>query len=185
MARAERPVRQGRGGARSGLARRGRVWFCMARYGMALSKRPRPSIPASVKVAVAIRQLNALSNGKVPERNDEPFPQYLSRLLHSLSQYFSCDPSSLELHHRPALINRPFNPRTNRYKPEANDPDHLIYLEENTHRIETLVRGVGAMRSDISERQHQRRMDENRGKRKRKPKAKIASRPFQNGRKFR
>jgi len=142
--------------------------------------RPRPDIPLRVRLIVALRQL-----GRDAETVDlvvaiateqrilgDELKAALERLKKQLGAF------ELELHHRPALINRPYNPRTREYTPPANDCDCLIYLDERDHFIETHVRGFGALRPDIMERAHQRRMAENRGERPRRPKAKIQSRGF-------
>lgn len=107
---------------------------------------------------------------------------YKLQLQHGLERLFQGRKS--ELHHRPALENRQFNKRTRKYDPDANDPDYLVYLENNEtsndHYIETHVRGVGAQRSDTGQRNHQKALDRNRGLiKRRRPKAKIRSRGFQ------
>ncbi len=66
------------------------------------------------------------------------------------------------LDHNPALILRDFNPRTGKYNPDANDPDHLIYRVVDDHHRKTNVAGDGALRSDTAERVHRRRLDKNR-----------------------
>lgn len=141
-------------------------------------KRPRPHIPISVRVQVAARQLrergspldrSVLYGLRLLLSTDGTGDQSLSaarKLRSLLAALFGEIPC--ELHHRPALINRPFNNRTGKYSPPANHPDFLVYLEKEDHRIETYVRGVGAQRSDMGQRKYQRRMDRNRGKLPRK-----------------
>lgn len=136
-------------------------------------KRNRPYIPLSVRVQVAERQLRQKHPGNMLLCTGT-FRQLTQKeqLGCLLVELFGGEAYALD--HNPALILRKFNQRTGKYTPDANDPAHLIYREKHDHHIKTNVRGDGALRSDTSERMHQRRMDENRGLRKRKPKAKIA-----------
>lgn len=153
--------------------------------------RPRPYIPLSVRIVVADRAHEKrfgnthwlfpawrMTNGRYSK-------QCLTGIL---TDTFGEAP--VELHHRPALINRPFNPRTGRYTPDANDPDYLVYLPKDEHRIETLVRGVGAQRSDMSQRRYNKRVARNRARgaskslpRLRSAKRKWPKRPMQTRRK--
>lgn len=133
----------------------------------------RKYIPVAVRLQVATLQLKAC----------EPFWNYIvfadaegesctRRLRRALNFLFEDD--KVELHHRPALVNRPWNKRAGDYDPPANDPDHLVYLRKETeHRIETFVRGVRGQRSDVSQRRYLKRVAENRskGKSSRKPKS--------------
>lgn len=100
--------------------------------------------------------------------------------LHNLLQMLFVD-EPRHLDHQPALVLRDYNPRTERYTPDANDPEYLCYRTVTSHKLKTTIRGDGAQRSDISAMMHQRKMDENRGKRKRRPKVKLKSRGFQKG----
>jgi hypothetical protein len=95
-------------------------------------------------------------------------------------------PQGAQLDHDPALILRPFNERTGKYTPDANDPAYLIYRDKDDHLQKTTGRKPGATHtvtvkgSDIGLKTKFARL-ERKGK---KPKQKIASRPFQKGRKF-
>lgn len=93
----------------------------------------------------------------------------------------------VELHHRPALVNREKYKRNGKmfYRPDANDPGHLFYLVEEEHDIETRVRGLGAQLSDLGQARKRKRMARNRDKKRRR--AKIASRinPWPKSRKLR
>ncbi len=132
----------------------------------------RPYIPLDIRVIVASRQLR--ERGAPLDRSilyglglqfaeDFPGDPTLSfgRKLRSLLSALFGD-AKVELHHRPALVNRPRNRRGNGYIPPANDPDHLIYLEEGAHDIETRVRGVGALRSDLSQARYLKKVSRNR-----------------------
>ncbi len=141
----------------------------------------RPYIPLAVRVKVAERQL--VYSGRSSSRFVKYFP--LGRRLKSLLQDLFGDEKA-HLDHYPALVLRDYDIILKRYNPDANDPDYLIYRTVHSHHIKTNVHGEGAQRSDTAERMHRRRMAENRGERKRKPKAKIAQRknPWPKGRRF-
>lgn len=127
----------------------------------------RKSIPDSVKVQVALRQLQGLkaSDSLTTRAERERLKDFLFRLKVGLLTYLGNPLGKLELHHRPALVNRPYDERRGDYDPPANDPDHLFYLlKEEQHRIETYVRGVGALRSDVSQRRYLKRVAKNREK---------------------
>lgn len=141
-------------------------------------KRPRPYIPVDVRCYVVLRQVGDLWPDKLVEESRHNLGALLSEKLVHLAATLGCEVRDLRLDHNPALILREFNRRTGRYKPDANDWDFLIYRTAHDHHLKTNVRGDGALRSDTAARMHQRRMDENRGKRKRRPKAKIKSRSF-------
>lgn len=112
----------------------------------------RPYIPLAVRIQVAERQADALGY-----RFDHPV---LSVKLAALIR-FLFGGQKFELHHRPSLINRPFDFRTQDYSPLANDPQYLVYLPKQEHDIETRVRGVGAQRSDLSQRRYLKRVARN------------------------
>lgn len=149
----------------------------------------RPYIPIAVRVQVASRQLRDIGIKSIPgmQATDGRRLQVMLNLLFGDAEY--------QLHHRPALCNRPSVVRTVKgkpktfYDPPANDSDHLIYLEKGEHGIETRVRGVGAQRSDLGQRRYLKRVARNRasktGAKVRRPKVKRAwpSRPFPNQRK--
>lgn len=108
-------------------------------------KRPRPSIPMSVRVAVAERQaqcdstwwllyFSALTSEKLT----------LGRRLAILLEHL---PKGAQLDHDPALILRPFSPRTGKYTPDANDPRFLTYREPAEHLQKTTGRKPGASRT--------------------------------------
>jgi hypothetical protein len=56
----------------------------------------------------------------------------------------------IQLDHNPALTNRPFNEKTGKYTPDANNPEFLIYRTKAAHDIKTRVRGDGAQLSDLA-----------------------------------
>lgn len=146
--------------------------------------RPRPHIPLAVRMQVAARQLferGTWTPTHVSVMVSSPAP-VRARLSFALGLLFGDEKPHLD--HNPALILRTFNPRTGKYTPDANDPDFLVYRTVHDHHLKTNVAGDGALRSDTAARMHQRRMDENRGLRKRRPKAKIKSRTSWPKRKF-
>ena len=101
-------------------------------------------------------------------------------------------PAGAQLDHDPALILRPFNERTGKYTPDANDPAYLIYRDPADHLQKTTGRKPGAERtittkgSDIGLKTKFARLER---KSKRKPRTtitpkgygKIPSRQFQVG----
>lgn len=142
----------------------------------------RPYIPFPVRVAVARRQLavaDPLAAIGVECRTDYSGDTHkLKVILALLFKGLAC-----ELHHRPALVNRRSYVRRGKtlYDPPANDPEHLVWLAEHDHDIETRVRGVGAQRSDLGQRRYMKRVAENRAK-VRRPKRKWPSRPMRRSR---
>lgn len=140
--------------------------------------RLRPYIPYWIRIQVAERQCRNFCDDEVVSimmACDERKPAK-ERLRNLLGLLFGNEPYQLD--HNPALILRDFSAKTQRYTPDANDPDFLLYRSKHGHHIKTNVKGDGALRSDTAARMHQRRMDENRGKRKRRPKIRIKSRGF-------
>ena len=146
-----------------------------------MTDRPRPYIPLAVRVEVARRQL-ILREGTF--RALSPLAKYPGSAKLKLDFLLEClfDGAGSHLDHDPSLILRPYNPRIKdpaaRYTPNANDPAALVYRGVHEHQIKTNVRGEHGQLSDTSLRMKNRRMDENRGRRKRRPKKKIPSRPF-------
>jgi hypothetical protein len=126
----------------------------------------RPYVPIAIRVQVAERQLrqSPLIGASCLDRPDtlsgSAWLAHLLLLLFDVRKY--------ELHHRPALCNRRWVPRKSDYDPPANDPEHLVYLAEDEHDIETRVRGVGAQRSDLGQRNYLKRVKRNRENVKRK-----------------
>lgn len=134
-------------------------------------KRPRPYIPIPTRIVVAQRQIGYGLSLSFCRANGNTDKKYLAWLLEILCGRY--DTEKMHLDHNPALILRELNKKTGKYTPDANDPDFLVYRSHEDHQIKTNVRGDGALRSDTSERMHRRRMDENRGLRKRRAKKKI------------
>jgi len=95
--------------------------------------------------------------------------RYLEKLL-----AYMFYPFVYHLDHDPALENRPFNPRTKKYTPDANDPEFLIYRTKEDHRIKTLVRGDGAQLSDAAIARKRKRKE----RKARRPKTRWPSRPL-------
>lgn len=96
--------------------------------------------------------------------------------------------AKFELDHSPALILRDFKvdrrkPPAAWYSPNANDPGFLLYRPEGAHQEKTTGRKPGAERtvttkgSDIGLKAKFARLEKRTAK-SRRPKAKIASRPF-------
>jgi hypothetical protein len=134
-------------------------------------KLPRPYIPLAVRIQVAERQVMERPNPYfcVGPRRREGYRKkikadYLAWLLNTLFGN-----AKVELHHRPALVNRTSGIDTVhgkvRYIPDANDPEHLVYLPKGEHDLETRIRGLGAQRSDLSQRRYLKKVAHNRLKR--------------------
>ena len=110
----------------------------------------RPYIPVAIRVMVAERQARQRGLELVDRRG-------LAGRIWSDSKYLKIllsmlfDGQKAELHHRPALVNRRRYIRNGKsfYDPPANSDEHLFYLLDDDHDIETRVRGVGAQLSDL------------------------------------
>ena len=152
----------------------------------------RPYIPLTVRVAVAERQAREscglfwplyLSAVEGAERQNQPWTltRRLRVLLGRLFPY-----GHYQLDHTPALEQRPRKTIKGKvqYQPDANDPDHLEYSATDLHLQKTTGRKPGAEKtitskgSDVWLAKKFRRLE---GKTKSRPKQKIASRPFQKG----
>jgi hypothetical protein len=135
-----------------------------------MSRLPRPFIPFSVRVQVATRQIIERFGRRPLFVDKTPLKQKLAIMLDVLFEGKS------ELHHRPALLNRPWNTRKKDYDPPANDPGFLVYLADDTHDIETRVRGLHGQHSDLGLARKNKRIAKNRDPKKRK--YNWPSRPF-------
>lgn len=129
----------------------------------------RPYIPLAVRVLVAERQMRAAGNGEYLTGPGWPLARRLQDALHLL---FADQPCHLD--HDPALVNRPFNKRTGKYTPDANDPTALVYRTKTDHEIKTRVRGVGAQRSDLGQARYNKKVARNREKRLHRPKQAVS-----------
>lgn len=158
-------------------------------------KRPRPYIPMSVRIKVAQRQLDSCAM-LVQRLYGETQQSYLARLLGNFTMFILAqnpglmEIPQLQLDHDPALILRPFNERTGKYTPDANDPEFLVYLRKADHQQKTTGRKPGALKtittkgSDIGLKAKFAKLE---GRTKRRPKVKIAQRknPWPKSRKIR
>jgi hypothetical protein len=137
---------------------------------------PRPNIPLAVRVKVAERQLREVHPlaASILYGLDEPMPlgRRLQRLLVAIF-----GKAKIELHHRPALVNRRRYVRSGKvfYDPPANDPNHLVYLPEDDHDIETRVRGLHGQHSDLGLVRKRKRKE----RKAKRPKTRWPSRPLQ------
>lgn len=147
----------------------------------------RPAIPLDVKLRVLCRQLGELFVEDVVAmaKENRCLGTLVKEKLAMLAQLLNCDPLDMRLDHDPALGAREkvFKRGVHvGYKPDANDPEHLIYRTEADHKRKTNVRGDGAQHPDRvlikRERRRQREAEVALGLRKPKPKARIRSRPF-------
>jgi len=114
----------------------------------------RPYIPLSIRVVVAERQVAAaypalLTSNAAAAFGSRHWKQRLDAQLAILAHYLRCQVADLELHHRPALVNRR-RKRNGEYDPSANHPDFLIYLRKDDHDVETRIRGLHGQYSDLA-----------------------------------
>lgn len=126
-----------------------------------MSKLPRPHIPLAVRLLVAERQAREIET-MMPMSHHAIIDAIINgpgtdtlKLRSLLDILTNCNGGKrLELHHRPALLNREQVKILGvvvGYIPDANDHRHLVYLPEDEHDIETRVRGQGAQLSDLGQ----------------------------------
>lgn len=129
----------------------------------------RPYIPLAIRVEVAVRQIR--ETHEAPERFGRADAYYLKALLWVLF-----GDRKAELHHRPALVNRQRFIRNGKtfYVPPANSAEHLVYLLEEDHDIETRVRGQHGQHSDLALVRRRKRKE----RKAKRPKRKWPSRPL-------
>lgn len=107
-----------------------------------MARLPRPHIPLSVRVVVASRQLRSMFGASIDRDAGEADGEYLPRVLGLLSLRLGGGP--LQLDHDPALENREKVFRNGEhvgYRPDANEPDFLIFRTRDDHRRKTYVSG--------------------------------------------
>ena len=146
---------------------------------------PRPHIPISVRVQVAERQMHERGLTDWSPGMPTGFHSKTALLDYYLRRLFG--DGTFELHHRPALVNRERYRRGGKtfYKPDANDPNHLVYLLDDEHDIETRVRGVGAQLSDLGQARKRKRAARKLDKKRRISKIPARVNPWPKGRKLR
>jgi hypothetical protein len=129
---------------------------------------PRPYVSLTTRILIARRQMHEsgmttlgimLTNhyGKTPR---EELRQQLFALFGD---------NSVHLDHDPPLAVREKIRRKGKivgYRPDANDPDFLIYRSADAHRFKTNVRGDGAQYPDRVRIKKIRRIEKSRRKRK-------------------
>ncbi len=132
-------------------------------------KLPRPYIPLSVRIEVAKRQILQLADNGRPIKAF-PLSTYALKLIAKgglagiqRAQLNWClgilfGKAKAHLDHDPPLCLREYNPKTKQYVPDANDPNYLRYVNAESHRIKTYIRGEGARRSDMGQRRYLKRV---------------------------
>lgn len=122
----------------------------------------RPYIDVETRCRVALKQLGTLWIDEEIAHNRPDFTvatvyrrtlsKFLASSLKNLAPLLACEVGDLELHHRPALVNRQKYVRAGKthYDPPANSVDHLFYLSAAAHDIETRVRGLNGQHSDLA-----------------------------------
>jgi hypothetical protein len=151
----------------------------------------RPYIPLWVREVVIDRQAREV--GLMWSAAARHSGSATRRLKFKLEEFFAG--SLHELHHRPALVNRDRVSEPDgkiSYYPDANDPDHLIYLVAGAgeeHDVETRVRGQHGDYSDLAKARKRKRAERKaRGPTYHWPKRKLRSAnrwPKRGSRKFR
>ena len=140
-------------------------------------KRPRPYIPLSTRLLVAMRQVHAASlSDRITYLFDWRGMSDGQRLKSILTFLFAKPP---HLDHDPPLRSRAFNARTGKYTPGANDPRYLVYREAEDHRVKTFVRGERGQYSDTILIARERKREKKKAGKRRKyhwPKRKIGRR---------
>jgi hypothetical protein len=117
----------------------------------------RPHIPVGTQLEVAYRQ--ALALGAKAMREVAPIDETKGAQfnLDVMLDYLFGDELT-QLDHDPALGLRKYNPKTGKWKPDANDPNYLIWRRKEEHRTKTIIRGEHGARSDIAEMKYRRRV---------------------------
>jgi hypothetical protein len=134
-------------------------------------KLPRPYVPLRVRVAVAERQFFEI-------HKRQPSMAFMKTRI--LSQRVKLEwllvtmfgSKLIELHHRPALLNRSYV--NGKYHPDANDPAFLVYLPADDHAVETRVRGQHGDYSDLAKRRKAKRI----AQKTKRPRSRLRSRGF-------
>jgi hypothetical protein len=151
---------------------------------MPVSRLPRPNVPTAIELAVVLRQLGGFDVAAMVAAAKKE--RRLGAQRDSSLFVLACDlgvlVDTLELHHRPSLVNRDkiFSCGIQvGYDPPANSADHLIYLAADDHDIETRVRGLHGQHSDLGIARKNKRIARNRDPKRRR--VKIKSKGFQKG----
>jgi hypothetical protein len=108
-------------------------------------KLSRPSyVPLSVRLQVVHRMWQKQKGERLSQVYGESSGAYLKRVLSLLID----GPPHLD--HEPPLACRQKIKRKGliRYRPDANDPDYLVYRSKQSHREKTFIRGDGAQYPD-------------------------------------
>lgn len=146
-----------------------------------MSRLSRPYIPLPVRVEVAERQTDK-KNMAWALYLVTPWQNLTDRLHFLLTALFGAQPYQLD--HDPALSLRRYSAGHDRFYPDANDPNHLVYRAKDGHLQKTTGRKPGAERTVTSKGSDvwlKKKFDRLEGRTKRRPKQKIRSRGFQKG----
>ena len=145
----------------------------------------RPAIPLAVKLRVLLRQLgDAFPDEMIAIAEEQgSLGLLVYDKMDELAHLLKADRGDLRLDHDPALGAREKVFRRGvhvGYKPDANDPEHLVYRTEADHKRKTNLRGDGAQHPDRvlikKNRRLERRAAEAAGLVKPRPKTTIKSR---------
>ena len=141
-----------------------------------MSRLYRPYIPIAIRVQVALRQAQAI--GFIAVDQSLTKKEQLKLLL-----YVLFGDAKVDLHHAPALVNRR-RKKNGDYDPPANSPDHLEYMREDDHDIQTRIRGQHGQHSDLALARKMKRIAKTRDPTRRKTKIPQRVNPWPKGRGF-
>jgi hypothetical protein len=123
----------------------------------------RPYVPLEVRCRVVLRQLGhrfpesamtivkTLADRTIAPKHRKSIRASLNDAIDALAHKLNCTPADLHLDHDPALGAREkvwSKGEHIGYRPDANDPEYLVYREKHDHHLKTNVRGEGAQHPD-------------------------------------
>jgi hypothetical protein len=111
----------------------------------------RPYVPIPVRIEVIARQLISAHKLRDVLWVATTFPKPTAQLEYLLEVMFGKQPVHLD-HDPPLCLREIIDLEKGIYKPDANDPNYLVYRTEEDHRLKTFVRGDGAQLSDAAKR---------------------------------
>lgn len=114
-------------------------------------KLKRPHIPIRVRCQVIARQLEEDGQLYAVLTASALTADHGAQLAYLLQRKFSGEKVHLD-HDPPLCLREIIDAEKGIYKPDANDPDFLVYRTAEQHRLKTFVRGDGAQFSDAAKR---------------------------------
>jgi hypothetical protein len=111
----------------------------------------RPHIPIRVQLEVIARQLQASGQLDDVLRAEALTKNGSVRLVYMLGRMFGDQKVHLD-HDPPLCLREIVDAERGIYKPDANDPEFLIYRTAEEHRVKTFIHGEGAQLCDAGKR---------------------------------